>query len=114
MHIKAYSGIFHNNSYININFFFQFNPTYRSSRPEVFCENSVLGNFANVTEKHLFARVSFLMKLQAQDLQFYLKKKKSLVQVFSCEFWEISKNTFLYKIHLVAASYILETTQICN
>ena len=76
MHIKAYSGIFHNNSYININFFFQFNPTYRSSRPEVFCENSVLGNFANVTEKHLCARVSFLMKLQAQGLQFYEQKNK--------------------------------------
>ena len=37
------------------------------------------------------ARVSFLIKLQAA---FNLIKKDTLVQVFSCEFYEISKNTF--------------------
>ena len=30
-------------------------------------------------------------------------KKESLAQVFSCEFCEISKNTFFYRTRLVAA-----------
>ena len=38
------------------------------------------------------ARVSFLIRLQGSDLQLYLKK--TLAQVLSCEFCEISKNTF--------------------
>ena len=47
-------------------------------------------------------RVSFLIKLQTWGLQLYLKK--SLAQVFSCEFCGISKNTFSYRTPLVAAS----------
>ena len=43
------------------------------------------------------ARVYFLTKLQAI-------KKETLAQVFSCEFSEISKNTFSYRTPLVAAS----------
>ena len=31
-------------------------------------------------------------------------KKETLAQVFSCEFSEISKNTFFHRTHLVAAS----------
>ena len=49
----------------------------RSSRSEVFCEKDVLRNFAKLTGKHL---------------------------LFSCEFQEISKNTFLLRTPLVAAS----------
>ena len=45
------------------------------------------------------ARASFLIKLQTLDLQLYQAcnfiKKEALAQVFSCEFCEISKNTFL-------------------
>ena len=33
-------------------------------------------------------------------------KKETLVQVFSCEFCEISNNTFLQRTPLVAASYL--------
>ena len=33
-----------------------------------------------------------------------LLKKRLLAQVFSCEFYEIFKKTFLYKNHLVAVS----------
>ena len=33
-----------------------------------------------------------------------LFKKKALAQVFSCEFCEVSKNTFCYRIPPVAAS----------
>ena len=47
-------------------------------------------------------RVSFLKKLQALDLQLYLKK--TLVQVFSCEFGEHSENTFLTEHLWEAAS----------
>ena len=46
------------------------------------------------------ARVSFLIKLQAYNFI----KKETLAQVFSCEFCEISKNIFLYRTPLVAAS----------
>ena len=38
------------------------------------------------------ARVSFLLKLQAEVCNFI--KKEALVQVFYCEFYEIPKNTF--------------------
>ena len=46
-------------------------------------------------------RVSFLIKLQAACI---FIKKETLAQVFFCEFWEISKNTFFYRTPLVAAS----------
>ena len=58
--------------------------------PEVFCKKSVLRNFAKFTGKHL-----------CQSLYF---KIEALAQVFSCEFCEISKNTFSYRTPLVAAS----------
>ena len=35
-------------------------------------------------------------------------KKESLVQVFSCEYCEISKNTFVYRIPLVVGSVFLK------
>ena len=38
-------------------------------------------------------------------------KKETLVQVFSCEFCEISKKTFFYRTPLVAASEILQTKE---
>ena len=45
------------------------------------------------------ARVSFLIRLQANSI-----RKETLTQVLSCEFCEISKNTFSYRIPPVAAS----------
>ena len=62
----------------------------RSSRPEVFCKKGVLKNFTKLAGKHLCQRLFF--------------KKESLAQMFSCEFCEISKNTFFYRTPLVAAS----------
>ena len=41
------------------------------------------------------ARASFLIKLQAEACNFI--KKETLTQVLSCEFCEISKNTFSYR-----------------
>ena len=45
-------------------------------------------------------RVSFSIKLQAWNFI----RKETLAQVFSCEFCEISKNTFSYRTPLVDAS----------
>ena len=38
------------------------------------------------------------------EVSFNFIKKESLAQVFSCEFCEISKNTFFYRASPVAAS----------
>ena len=54
------------------------------------------------SQENTCARVSFLIKLQAEACNFI--KKETLVQVFSCEFWEISKNTFSHRTRPVAAS----------
>ena len=67
----------------------------KSSRPGVFCKKDVHRNFAKFTEKQL-----------CQSLLTLLKKK--LAQVFSCEFCEISKNTFSYRTPPVAASSVLK------
>ena len=67
--------------------------TARSSHPEVFCKKGVLSNFIKFTGKHLCQGL-FLNKvagLRPQTCNFI--KKKTLTQVFSCEFWKISKNT---------------------
>ena len=51
------------------------------------------------------------MKLQFWACNFV--KKETLAQVFSCEFWEISKNTFSYRTPPVAAS-VPRTTLLTN
>ena len=63
----------------------------RSSHPEVFCKKGVLRNFTKFTGKHLCK-------------SFFFIKKETLAQVFSCEFCEISKNTFYYRTPLLVAS----------
>ena len=42
------------------------------------------------SQENTCTRGPILIKLQA----FYFIKKETLAQVFSCEFWKISKNTF--------------------
>ena len=61
----------------------------KGSRQEVFCEKGFLRNFAKFTGKHL-----------CQSLFF---KKETLAQMFSCQFCEISKNTFSNRTPPVAA-----------
>ena len=58
---------------------------------ELFYKISVLENFTEFTVKHC-TRVSFLIKLQALVCNFV--KKETVAQVLSCEFCQISKNTF--------------------
>ena len=56
------------------------------------------------SQENTCARFSFLIKLQTPAT---LLKKEALAQVFSCEFCEISKNTFSYRTPRVAASVYL-------
>ena len=78
---------------------------YRSSRLEVFCRKGVLRNFAKFTEKHLCQSLFFnkVVGLRPDTLL----KKETLAQVFSCEFCEISKNTFFYRTPPVDASVVM-------
>ena len=46
------------------------------------------------SQENTCARVSYLIKLQASSCNFI--KKETLAQVFSCQFCEISRNTFCY------------------
>ena len=69
---------------------------YRSSRQEVFYKKSVLRNFAKFTGKHL---------CQSPDAYNFIKRE-TLAQVLSCEFCEISKDTFSCRTPPVAASEI--------
>ena len=63
---------------------------------------SVKNVFLEVLQNSQENRVSFLKKLQVQVCNFI--KKETLALVFSCEFFEISKNTFSYRTPPVAAS----------
>ena len=54
------------------------------------------------SQENTCARDFLLIKLQAKACNFI--KKESLAQVFSCEFYKISRNTFSYRTPPVAAS----------
>ena len=56
------------------------------------------------SQENTSARVSFLIKLLADVCNFI--KKETLAEVFSCEFCEISKSTFLHRTPLVTASVL--------
>ena len=75
-----------------------------NNRPEVFCKKVVLRNLAKFTEKHLYQSLFFnkAAGFAAEACSFI--KKETLAQVFSCEFWEISRNTFCYRTSPVATS----------
>ena len=48
---------------------------------------------SQISQEKTCVRLSCLLKLQADDCNFI--KKETLVQVFSCEFFEIFRNTFV-------------------
>ena len=73
----------------------------RSSHLELFCKKCVLRNFAKFTGKHLCQSLFFN---KIVGLACNLIKKETLAQVFSCEFCEVSKNTFPYRTPPVAPS----------
>ena len=55
------------------------------------------------SQENTCARVSFVIKLQAETCNFI--KKETLAQVFSCEFCEISKKTFFTE-HLWTTAFV--------
>ena len=56
------------------------------------CIKKMLLKILQNTQENACARVSFLIKLQAEACNFI--KKETVAQVFSCEFCEIFQNTF--------------------
>ena len=66
------------------------------------CKKGVLRNFVKFTGKQLCQSLFFSKVATLKPVTLFLKK--ALAQVFSFEFCEISKNTFLHKPPLVAAS----------
>ena len=57
--------------------------------------------FKNLIFEVLVSALLLRMPQDASSLNFI--KKETLAKVFSCEFWEISKDTFYYRTPLVAA-----------
>ena len=78
----------------------------RSSHQRCSIKKGVLRNFAKFTEKHLCQSL-FLNKVSGLKPASFIKKE-TLAQVFSCEFCEISTNTFSYKTPLVTASVLCQ------
>ena len=71
----------------------------------MFCKIGVLRNFAKFTEKQLYYQSLFFNKVASlRPKACNVIKKETLAQVFSRDFCKISKNTFFYRIPLVAAS----------
>ena len=74
---------------VKVNLFLYF----RSSQQRCSLRKGVFRNFAKLTRKHLCQSL-FFNKVADLRPATLLKKKQTLTQVLSCEFCEISKNTF--------------------
>ena len=70
----------------------------------MFCEKDVLRNFTKFSGNHLCQSLFFNKVAGLRPKACNFVKKETLAQVFPCEFCEISKNTFLHRTPLVAAS----------
>ena len=53
-----------------------------------------------------FFKRKLVLEVQEAVAQTYSVKKETLAQVFSCEFCEVSMNTFFYRTAMVAASEV--------
>ena len=73
-----------------------------SSRPKGSLK-IVLGEISLNLQK-IYAGISFFYKV-FNSVDLLLIKGKSLAQMFSCEFCEICKSTFLAELHQTTASY---------
>ena len=80
---------------------------FRSSRAEVFCKKGIFRNFAKVIGKHLCQSL-FFNKFSGWLTPATLLKKRLWQFVKFCEFCEISKKTFSYRIPPGAASIVLD------
>ena len=74
---------------------------FRSSRPELFCKKVVLRNFAKFKGEHPCHSLFFK---KVAGLRLVVQVVEVLVQVFSCEYCEISKNALIHRKPPVAAS----------
>ena len=81
--------------------------TYKSRHQRCSVRKGVPRNFAKFTEKHLCQSL-FFNKVAGGACNFI--KKETLAQVFSCEFCEISKNTFFTEHLWMTASGINSQT----
>ena len=72
---------------------------------QTYSVNKVFLEISQNSQENTCARVSILIKLQAKACNFI--KIETLALVFSCEFCEISKNTFSYRTPPVAAFTIV-------
>ena len=77
--------------------------TSRSSCLQLLFEIGVFKSFPSCTRKHLCWSLFFLKKLAGSKPAIFFKKKVA-TQVFSCEVYEIFKNTFFYRTPLVTVS----------
>ena len=78
-------------------------PAYRQKQPlEVFLKKKVFLKISQNSQESTCSRVLFQIKMQVSACDFI--KKETLALTFSCEFWQIFKNTFLYRTTPVAAS----------
>ena len=77
--------------------------SFKSSHQRCSVKKGVLRSFATFTGKHLCQSL-FFHKVAGAACSFI--KKETLAQVFSCEFCEISKNTFFTE-HLWATASVL-------
>ena len=68
----------------------------------MFCKKGVLKNFAKSTGKSLCQKSLFELSCRLRPAT--ILEKRLLVQVFSCEFCELFKNTFCYRTRPAAAS----------
>ena len=66
----------------------------RSNCVEVFCRKEVLKIFTKFRGKQLSQSLFFKKVAGVRPKACNFIKKETVAQVFSCEFWEISKNTF--------------------
>ena len=80
---------------------------FRSIRPKAFYKKGVLRNFAKFTGKHLCQSLFFNKVADLEACDFI--KKETLAQ-FSCEFYEILKNTIFYKTARMAASAVTKNS----
>ena len=76
----------------------------RSNHRRCSLRKGVLRNFAKFTRKHLCQSLFFNKAADLRPKACNFFKKETLEQVFSCEFCEISQNTFCHRTAPVSAS----------
>ena len=54
--------------------------------------------------KKMFLKIAVIAVNKVTGPRSFFIKKETLAQVFSCEFWEFSKNTFLTELLQLASS----------